>query len=137
MKRCSRILLRVGFILGLVTAGCLFVSAVTFIILGLPPVVKELFKDNTDPDKDKAILIFIWAFISSGVMMAILGVFSILSSVFARRALNSNVRKDYILAIVFGALINEIVLAGSIVGLVAYRHDFPKADVIDVEAKDK
>ena len=61
---------------------------------------------------------------------------SVLSSVYARKAIvEQNDRSAYIATIVFGALINEIALAGAIVGLIAYRNDYPKADVIDVESK--
>ena len=136
MKRCSRILLRVGFVVGLVVGGLLFLSAIAFIVFGLPPIVAELFKDNTSPDKDAALFAFSVAFISSGVTMLVLAILSVLSSVYARKAIvEQNDRSAYIATIVFGALINEIALAGAIVGLIAYRNDYPKADVIDVESK--
>ena len=133
MKRASHIMIKVGSIIGFVAAGILFAFAIAFIILGLPAITEQIITESKDVSLEAARTAWSIAFISNGVVMAVIGIFCLLSSIFAMKADKSHEKKAYIISIVFSALGNEINLAGSILGLIAHRHDNDK--VVDVEAK--
>lgn len=133
MKRASHIMIKVGSIIGFVCMGILFACAIAFIVLGLPAVTEQIVTESKEISLEAARTAWSIAFISYGVVMAIIGVFCLLSSIFALKADKSHDKKAYIISIVFSALGNEINLAGSILGLIGHRHDNDK--VVDVEAK--
>ena len=134
MKKVSRILLMVGMIVGLVAAGVLAINGIIFIVLSLPPVVDAVYEGYTGPNVDASKLAWTISFAVTGGVMLCIGVFELVTAILAAKARSIQQKKMYIIALVFGALFNEIVLAGSITGIIAHRHD-NDAKVIDAEAK--
>ena len=126
MRKASDIVLLVGLILGFVTAGSLFIAGIVCLVLGSPIGVELLGKSMeagnvAQEEQDVAVLAWTLSMIFSGILMMVLGVLSILSSVFAIQARKKTSKGAYITSLVFGALINEVVLVGSIFGLISCK----------------
>ena len=118
MRRASRIMLLVGSIFSLVTAGVCFACAVVFTVLAI-----------ADVGTDDAQIVFI----ALAATFAVCMVFAFLAGLFARKAREEKTPKAYIIAIVFSAMTYEFVtIAGAVLGLIASKKD---SRVIDVKAK--
>ena len=134
MKKVSRILLLVGMIIGLVAAGILLLNGIAFIILSIPPVVEQVFDGYKGSDVETAKIAWTASFLTTGIVLLVIAVFELVTSLLAIKANKVQVKKMYIVSLVFGALFNELVLAGSIVGIIAHRHDNDQK-VVDAEVK--
>lgn len=138
MKKASDIVLLVGSILGFVAAGGLFIAAVVFIILSTPAFtdfIREGIQNGsitTDAsDTEIAIGIVVATFITCAVIFIIVGVLSIVSSIIALKARKESRKGLYIACLVLGILSNEVVLVGSIFGLISNKEE-PQNDVVDM-----
>ena len=138
MKKASNIVLLVGSILGFVAAGGLFIAAVVFIILSTPAFtdfIREGIQNGsitTDAsDIEIAIGIVVATFITCAVFFIIVGVLSIVSSIIALKARKEGRKGLYIACLVLGILSNEVVLVGSIFGLISNKKE-PQNDVVDM-----
>ena len=138
MKKASDIVLLVGSILGFVAAGGLFIAAVVFIILSTPAFtdfIREGIQNGsitTDAsDIEIAIGIVVATFITCAVFFIIVGVLSIVSSIIALKARKEGRKGLYIACLVLGILSNEVVLVGSIFGLISNKKE-PQNDVVDM-----
>ena len=128
MKKASDIVLLVGAIMGFVTAGALFIASIVMIFLSTPlftDFVRESIQNGTAttdfPSEDAAVMFMIALFISLAVSFVIIGVLSIIASAQALKARRENRKGLYIACLVLGILANEVILVGSIFGLIAYR----------------
>ena len=137
MRKASNIVLLIGAILGFVAAGSLFLCAIMFILLSTPlftDFVREGIESGTFksdmPDTETVVAMVTAIFIVMAVLMVIIAVLSILSSVFALKARREGRKGLYITSLVFGILASEVILVGSIFGLISCRNELP-VEVID------
>lgn len=128
MKKASNIVLLVGAITGFVAAGALFIASIVMIILSTPlftNFVRESIENGTAstdfPSADAAVMFMTALFISLAVTFIIVGVLGIIASSFALKARRECRKGLYIACMVLGILANEVILVGSIFGLISYR----------------
>ena len=138
MKKASRIVLLVGSIIGFVGAGALLLTGILFIVFGTPAFA-EIIKEGVEKctihttavDPETAATIWQFTFLSNGIVMLIIAIIMALSGLFGLRARKLETKKAYIVSIVFGAMMNEVNLVGSILGLIAWkRAENRKAKVV-------
>ena len=132
MKKASDIVLLVGSILGFVAAGGLFIASIVMVFLSTPlftNFVRESVENGTAttdfPSADEAVVFMTALFISLAVTFILVGVLSIIASAQALKARRENRKGLYIACLVLGILANEVILVGSIFGLIAYRPEEP------------
>lgn len=138
MKKASRIVLLVGSIIGFVGAGALLLTGILFIVFSTPvftDIVKEGIEKGTihtsSIDPETAATVWQITFLSHGILMLIIAVIMCLSGFFGLRARKLETKNAYIVSIVFGAMMNEVNLVGSILGLIAWkRAENRKAKVV-------
>ena len=137
MKKASRIVLLVGSIVGFVVAGILLLTGILFIIFGTPAfadIIREGIEKgtiHTDVSPETAVTIWQFTFLSNGILMVVIAIIMCLSGFFGLRARKLETKKAYIISIVFGAMMNEVNLVGSILGLIAWkRTENRKAKVV-------
>ena len=116
----------------------MLIFGIIFILLGTPIFGKFVLENiengtiqTTTSDYDSMMLVWTISFISGGVALIICAIFSLLSGIFALKARTFKTKGRYITSLVFGVLINEVVLVGSIFGLISLK-DEPKDEIIDV-----
>ncbi len=138
MKKASGIILLIGAIIGFVTAISLLICGIIFLVLGSPTmvqIVKEGIQNGTletTESLDVAIAIWQATFISMGVFMLLLQLVMLASSIVGLIARKRESKTLYVVAIVLGAIGNEIILAGAILGRIAVRHK-GNEKVVDVQ----
>ena len=138
MKKASDIVLLVGAIMGFVTAGALFIASIVMIFLSTPlftDFVRESIENGTAttdfPSADSAVVFMTALFISLAVTFILAGVLSIIASAQALKARKEGRKGLYIACLVLGILSNEVVLVGSIFGLISNKEE-PQNDVVDM-----
>ena len=138
MRKASKIILLIGAIIGFITAITLLICGVLFLVLASPTMVnliREGLQNGTIQSSESTeVAIAIWqaTFLGYGIFMLLFQLVVLASSIIALIARKRESKGLYTVAIVFGALGNEIVLAGAILGRIAVRH---KVDdkVVDVQ----
>ena len=138
MRKASKIILLIGAILGFITAITLLACGILFLILASPTMVnliREGLQNGTIQSSESTeVAIAIWqaTFLGYGIFMLLFQLVVLASSIIALIARKRESKGLYIVAIVFGAIGNEIVLTGAILGRIAVRH---KTDdkVVDVQ----
>ena len=138
MRKASKIILLIGAIIGFITAITLLICGVLFLVLASPTMVnliREGLQNGTIQSSESTeVAIAIWqaTFLGYGIFMLLFQLVVLASSIIALIARKRESKGLYIVAIVFGAIGNEIVLAGAILGRIAVRHKIdPK--VVDVQ----
>ena len=138
MKKASGIILLIGAIIGFVTAILLSISGIIFLVLGSPTmvqIIKEGIQNGTlqtTESVDVAIAIWQTTFITMGVIMLLFQLVMLASSIVGLIARKRESKALYVVAIVLGAIGNEIILAGAILGRIAVRHK-GNEKVVDVQ----
>ncbi len=138
MKKASNIILLIGAIIGFVTAISLSICGIIFLVLGSPTmvqIIKEGIQNGTletTESLDVAIAIWQATFISMGVFMLLFQLVMLASSIVGLIARKRESKPLYVVAIVLGAIGNEIILAGAILGRIAVRHK-GNEKVVDVQ----
>ena len=144
MRKASDIVLLIGMILGFVATGILFIVSILFFVFGsqvgldlLHAAMEESGQAFTEEETQIADIVWVASFISTGVVLILVAIFSCLSAVFALMARSNPKKGNYIVALVFGVLGgNEAVLVGSIFGLISCKDD-KKPEVVEAEEKEE
>ena len=128
MKKASRIILLIGAITGFVAAISLLICGIIFLVLGSPTmvqIIKEGIQNGTletTESLDVAIAIWQATFISLGTFFLLFQLVMLAASIVGLIARKRESKPLYVVAIVLGAIGNEIILAGAILGRIAVRH---------------
>ena len=123
MRKVSRILFLVGGIINFVSAAALFISSIVCIVLAMP-FMDDLYIEGMNYGASGANvdagLIAIKSFL---ITFAVFGIFyavvCLVGGFKALEARKSEERKASIIAIVFGALTNEVILVAAILSTIA------------------
>lgn len=127
MKRASNIVLLVGQIFGIVMSVVCFLTAIScFVCAGIPELrdaLVEVFENNGvdfgNFDAETLVLFIQSLIITSGVMMILLGVVSIIDAVMAAKAIKEPTKGRLIACIILGLFSTDITVVGGILGLIA------------------
>ena len=138
MKKASRIILLICAITGFVAAISLLISGIIFLVLGSPTmvqIIKEGIQNGTletTESLDVAIAIWQATFISLGTFFLLFQLVMLAASIVGLIARKRESKPLYVVAIVLGAIGNEIIVAGAILGRIAVRHK-GNEKVVDVQ----
>ena len=127
MKKASNIILLISAIMGFVLMGVFLISAITFAIFTSPSFSSYIIEGinngtihtTASSPEEAANIVRIVFTILSGVYIY-LAIFSLISAIISINARNKETNNVYIACIVLGLISgNEIVLVGSILGLIS------------------
>lgn len=138
MKKASRIILMVGAIFGFISTISLLICGTICLVLASPAMtnlIREGLQNGTITSSESTeVAIAIWqaTFLGYGIFMLLYQFVILAASIIGLIARKRESKTLYVVAIVFGAIGNDIILAGAILGRIAIRHQ-GNEKVVDIQ----
>ena len=146
MKKTSRIMLTIGVVLSYVAMAALFLCAIAFFVCSLPPVINgikeaviegvkngSVHTSASSAEEAGEIVMVVWLgyFITLTVVCLIWGILCLVAAIQGNKARKLDQKKNYIVAIVLGAIsAMYLLIPAGILGVIAKNKE-AKNEVID------